>query len=464
MSDTNILSYDHYTKRSSVFDLDNHFAGDRWLIDDESGEQTFTVADLLPHGVAWLLAGDGAAGKSFLMQTLCTILAVPDGRVPFLGRQVRPCKTVYISAEDSGDVLERRHFRICQAYGIDPRELVDRLALCSLTEMNDVWLFRDGEITDHFKELGAELCDFDVGFCGLDSASAFFADNENDRVAVGKFMRALNRMSKSAELGIGLIAHTSRTSRADAAHMASGSTGWTFGGRAGLLLEVDEPDEEGSDLTLGLLKPNHSRRGIKIAITPDQHGVPMLKDTSSKVASIEKDKDDRFACRSVEECWTGDAAPLTLIGDRSLVHYLVDHVGWTKKRAMLCKGRLLHNKLIAPDRRSGELRGLRLTQKGKTFLNGQATPKTDDLSSGDAERRRIFDEIDKAWHDRNPFTKTHAGRYLPDHMASLTPPMAVRRAEKLLAEMIAEGEVVLQVVGKRRGYGLTQRGQKARKT
>ena len=75
------------------------------------------VADLLHRRSAFLIAGDGGAGKSILCQMLATCVAAGH---PFLGRAVMSGPAVFITGEDDLDVLREGRLSIRSLSGHGP--------------------------------------------------------------------------------------------------------------------------------------------------------------------------------------------------------------------------------------------------------------------------------------------------------------------------------------------------------
>ena len=66
-----------------------------------------------------LVAGDGGAGKSILMQIAATCVA--NGK-PFVGKTVEKGPALYVTAEDPEEVVHIRQERINNALGLSMEE------------------------------------------------------------------------------------------------------------------------------------------------------------------------------------------------------------------------------------------------------------------------------------------------------------------------------------------------------
>jgi hypothetical protein len=236
----------------------------------------FVVADLFPHRVCSLVGGDSGSGKSILLQTVCTCVAAG---VIAIGQPVPVQGTaVYLTAEDPEDMLHARQDRICNALNIPLTDVADSLIVRSMADY-DMWLFGERGPTSMALRLITELEALpNLRFLAIDSAALVFDEEEIRRRPVAAFMKYLNLMSRKLDIGIALIAHTSRTSKGDIRSMVSGSTAWVAQSRAGLLLTVDDDDEA---VKLSLIKPNYSKRGIEIMLKWNDDGV-LIRDPDFK--------------------------------------------------------------------------------------------------------------------------------------------------------------------------------------
>jgi hypothetical protein len=339
------------------FKLKDHFV-DRW-IDKVAPEVEWSVAELLPHAKASLVGGDAGSGKSILMQTCATCIAAD---IPFLGRQVRPGVAVYITGEDDEDIVHLRQERICKSLGVTLEQLKGRLIIRSMAD-EDLWLYRDGRPTSLADSLEQSLAAVGAGWVCIDSAVLVFDDDEIRRRPVAGFMRLLNRMARRLDAGLALIAHTSRSSKATVTAMVSGSTSWVAQARSGLLLEGD--DDDPTRATLKLIKPNYSRRGIKVDLKWTDDGVLLAKDApGGTVEKLEQHADDEVVFAEIKARWEGDTDPLSK-SPRSeggfLPAYMARMGRMNSKRAAAAMYRLLDaGRIVSGARKPGrDNRGLR---------------------------------------------------------------------------------------------------------
>lgn len=321
----------------------------------------FAVDDLIRHPSPFLLGGDSGAGKSIFAQTWCTCMAAG---LFFLGRQVRPCIAAYFTGEDDDDILHLRQERINRALGIGERDLDDRLFLCSVVDRN-VWLYRDGRPTALADDLEKQLASFKAGFSIIDSASLVYADEEIHRRPVADFMRNIGAMGRRLEATLGLIAHTSRSSKADAKHMVSGSTAWVAQARAGLLLEPQD-EEATCDVAVSLIAPNYTKRDQRFKLVWNDDGVLTHVPAKDIVDSIQDGADDRQLLSIIDIRFNKlDAQPFRKNSGPTLRSFMArEPLNWKAKRTATCIERLELAGWVGY-RDGGSKRGWYVTEDGK---------------------------------------------------------------------------------------------------
>lgn len=300
----------------------------RW-IGQQVPEIKFAVADLVPDECVTLLVGDGGSGKSILLQMAATCKAAG---LPFLGRPVERDRALYITAEDTDDVVHARQQRINQALGITMQDLAGQLYIKSMVD-KDFTLFANGDPMPMESQLTVSVGMYFVTFVAIDSAVLTFDDSEIDRRAVSAFLRRLNQIARAAHCAIVLIAHTSRSSDGTAARLASGSTQWVNAARAALLLKGD--GNGGAELTL--VKSNYSRAGQKISLHWTDDGVLVAEEQATGiVASIDQNNDDKLALAEIAAAWSDPGAvPLSRapqMKDRYFPNFMARKHAWKPKR------------------------------------------------------------------------------------------------------------------------------------
>ena len=231
----------------------------RWL-GKEPLPLVFTIADLVPQGMVTLFVSEGGSGKSLLCQT--AIACVATGQ-PFLGKAVEPGSAAGLFAEDDENVLHIRQRRINESLGIDEEPLTGRAFVQSYLG-TDVALWHDGEPTDYLGELERQLSGIsDLRLVALDNVALLYADDENDRIAVTRFLNVLNGLAQRLKAAVVLTSHVSKTSDKSSLRAASGSTAWVNASRSVLRLDKGEEDDK---VNLRLVKANHSKPGEEISL------------------------------------------------------------------------------------------------------------------------------------------------------------------------------------------------------
>ena len=186
----------------------------------------FVINDFVEQGAVTLLAGEGGAGKSYIV--LAAALAVVTG-TPFYGKTIRQGRAVCLFAEDSPEALHLRLARLCGATGIDMAAVVGRLLPLSLLDdppENRV-LWSGGMSTARLAVLERELAALpDLRLLVLDNVALMFDGEEISRKEVSGFLTALTRVARRRKSGIILIHHASKSQDGTSLRMASGSTAW----------------------------------------------------------------------------------------------------------------------------------------------------------------------------------------------------------------------------------------------
>lgn len=261
----------------------------------------FVVVDLIPDREVTVIGADGGAGKSNLMQTCATCVAMGQ---PFLGYAVEQGSAVYITGEDRDSVLHFRQERINRELDVDMEALDGRLFVKSAAD-REIFLFSDGTPTGLADSMESELRQIpNLRLVVIDSATLVFDDEENVRRPVGTFLRDLSRRADRLGVAIVLITHTSKTSDGSAARAFSGSTGWVWQARAALLLKA-ATDEEGPSLTIVKANLGPSGKTIELLWTPN-HVLVAAVTPDGAVARIEKRTLEREILDRVAKAWAKD--------------------------------------------------------------------------------------------------------------------------------------------------------------
>jgi RecA-family ATPase len=236
-------------------------------------EREWAVEKWIPKRRITSLYGDGATGKSTLVQQLGTCVAVRRG---WLGLPTIEGRVLVVFCEDDEDELHRRQESINRHYGIEYADLRGKLRFIERVGRDNLLMaFATGDVghlTPFFVQLEAECQRLDPDLIALDPVADLFGGQESNRVHVRQFIQGcfgkLIRGCPRPATGI-LLAHPSKTGMADGSG-GSGSTDWNNGVRSRLLLErtrveKDEAPDEDARM-LSRRKSNYARQGDQLSL------------------------------------------------------------------------------------------------------------------------------------------------------------------------------------------------------
>ena len=198
---------------------------------------SFLLAGLIPENEVTLLTGAGGANKSTAMQQLVTCRAA--GR-QFLGTDLQPGKSLYVTAEDGFDRLQWINEHICAALNVETTKLSGNMALSSLrglTENELAVVESSGRVvaTQAFARLKRTVIQTSSDLVVLDNVAHLFSGNENDRGQATSFINLLYSLGVT----VVLIGHPNKSGDS-----YSGSTGWINSVRSQLVIERDDVDPD----------------------------------------------------------------------------------------------------------------------------------------------------------------------------------------------------------------------------
>jgi hypothetical protein len=245
------------------------------LAESQPRPPEFIVPEWLPAGEVTLLAADGGTGKSSVALGLGVSIALGKD---FCGIPVERRRVIFVSFEDSTEVLHWRLCRICAALGVSASELQGRMRLFDGTRCLSSWYSR-GEFgaagpTSAFHEF-AERVGSEDAVVIVDGASDTFAGNENDRAQVKAFIRMLRTLCGRAGAVL-LLAHVDKQSARTGAEALgfSGSTGWNNGVRCRWYMyrETGGEGRETGDVVIEVRKSNLAPAGAQVVVRFDESG------------------------------------------------------------------------------------------------------------------------------------------------------------------------------------------------
>jgi RecA-family ATPase len=246
-------------------------AGD-W-VGQQAPHRRFIIPGWLIRGSAGLLSGQEGVGKSLIAQQMMTCAAAG---IPFLGLEITPVKSVYITCEDPLEELWRRQESINKTLGISMSQLGGRLLLTSLKGEigNELGTFDDaGRLSPslRYRQIKAKLLAFGANLATLDNAAHLFAGNENARHDVAAFLGLLEKMSEAIDGAVLLLAHPNKQHAQGnkAGNEYSGSTGWSAHVRNRLFLDwLDQSSDglplDGDGRVLRKSKANYGKKGEEV--------------------------------------------------------------------------------------------------------------------------------------------------------------------------------------------------------
>lgn len=221
------------------------------------------VAGWIPENEVTLLGAHGGSGKSYVAMKLAVHVALGLG----LGdMDVKPGRVLFLSGEDSADVLRYRLGRICESMRIAPSKLQDQLLLLDASDV-DAILF-DPEVGGETHSL-CWLSEFverkTVKLVILDNASDLFGGDEIRRKEVRRFVRSLRTKLARPGRAVLLLVHVNKASAAAGRNANSedysGSTAWHNSARSRLSLIPDK----GGRFTIQHQKANHGSMSEPVA-------------------------------------------------------------------------------------------------------------------------------------------------------------------------------------------------------
>lgn len=234
----------------------------------------YAIEGLIPLHIVAAMTGDGAVGKSLLMQGAATSMALG---AQFLGRRCHRTNAAYITAEDAGRELWERQDAICRSLDVRLSDLRGRLVLASLVAMAEkalTHLGRDDRLrpTALYEAMRDLIVERGLGFLVLDNAGHFYGGNEIIRDQVVYFLGLLNKLAVETGCTIILISHPNKSGAS-----YSGSTAWR--NQVRLQLHLSKPDDAAADPHLRLLtleKANYAPAGDPIRVIW-HHGAMVLE-------------------------------------------------------------------------------------------------------------------------------------------------------------------------------------------
>lgn len=226
----------------------------------------FIIDFLLPQNELSLCAGHGGAGKSQLALQAAVSIALG---LPFLGNKTIQSRVIFISAEDTAEIVRYRIDIICQELSIDPQVVAGNLMILDATVDPSLFEEQNGnkaKVTTKYSKLLGYIESFRAEVVIIDNASDTFDANENVRSYVRGFLRALKQLKAT----VLLLAHVNKKT-ADGhggTQNYSGNSQWHNSSRSRWFLENKD-----TLLTLSHEKSNYGKLAAPISLVRSPNGV-----------------------------------------------------------------------------------------------------------------------------------------------------------------------------------------------
>jgi RecA-family ATPase len=273
----------------------------------------WAVNGMIPHRNVTYFGGEGAAGKSTILQHLAASATL--GR-PWLGNGVRRGPVLYVNAEDDLDEMHRRMEDIARSMDVS-LDRFEHLHLWSLAGEDAVQATADERNVIHptarFRELERRVASIRPVIVGLDPLIALFPVKENDRAQVRGCVSLLRRLAIKYDTAVVLAAHPSLRG-IESGTGSSGSTDWGNSVRSRMFLERIkqngiEPDE--TLRTLRVNKLNYGPKGGAIHLRW-QNGVFELEDAdpSRSVRAVAREAQVEETFLDLLDAYAGEGRPV----------------------------------------------------------------------------------------------------------------------------------------------------------
>ena len=222
----------------------------------------FLVEKLVPRKAVVTLGGPGGSGKSTLALQMAVARALQKR---WLGFNIQLGNTLFVSCEDSEDVLHQRLSKLLIHYDGKFADFGDRLRLLDRTTADSVLMNfpprgKVGTPTQFYELLKAECTTRACDLVIIDSRYDVFAGDQIDTVQVHSFMSLLRHLAVRIGGAVVVLSHPSREGQNNG-DGESGSVAWHNKVRSRLYLEPARPPSD----TVRTLKHQKSNWGSTIS-------------------------------------------------------------------------------------------------------------------------------------------------------------------------------------------------------
>jgi hypothetical protein len=256
----------------------------------------FIFEPIIPRAEVTMMSGHGGAGKSTLGLTLAAHHACG---ARWNSLCCVPGRVLFVSLEDSADLVRWRLRAVCTAYGLDAERVAENVTIADGTEADDTALAREvrgenGATIVTPTAAMAQLADLAAGvsLIVIDNASDAADLDEINRQRVRAFMRMLKRIARDVDAAVLLLAHIDKhaATHGRVGNTFSGSTAWHNSARSRLALI-----ETNGALELIHEKANLSAKAAPMRLRFVDHGVLMPYDGTLSETTDESDRADTDA-------------------------------------------------------------------------------------------------------------------------------------------------------------------------
>jgi hypothetical protein len=262
------------------------------------------IEQWIPENEVTLLGAHGGSGKSYVATKIGVHVALG---LDLSGLGIQQGKVLFLSGEDSADILRYRVGRICESMKIEPITLKENLILLDASDVDAV-LFdpESGGETDSLRWIGEFVERQNIKLVILDNASDLFGGDEIRRKEVRAFIRSLRTKLARPGRAVLLLVHINKTSAASGRNANSedysGSTAWHNSARSRLSLI---PGKSGR-FTIHHQKANHGPLsepmvfdwigGVPVDSAQAEHSPEKLaREANLQSQQKERDKADKSA-------------------------------------------------------------------------------------------------------------------------------------------------------------------------